>query len=652
MAASPSRRSIVEILITAKDATAGAIRSALGALGRLKDRIFSLTTLIQGFASYLVVRAVKDVVGAFAKQEQSVIRLNTALRVTGRYSAEGTDAIQRMAKEMQHLTTVSEQEATSVSATIAQLATQLTPQQLADVQKAAIGLAQTFGIDLQSAAVLVGKALAGERDVLSRYNVTLDTTATQQDRFNQLMQKTAGFFDVAVGSTKSLQGQFAQAANATDDFKQVLGQIFAESLGLNDPKHNLTAQIEGFTEKLRSNMPEIVHWGQVVVAIIKAIAVSAFELFKLLVDGAKDAWDGLRALFEGLRGAAKFFLGDWKGAAQDFAQAWVDANRSASLNLAAIAEGIAKIDQAWSDVGKAIEKKPLPLKAFGFSHKGGGANTPPDPRQAAEQSARDLTNQATTLAQKFDAGRISVAEFLTELDKVAPGMNNLLNSGLLTDETLISLAGAFNTLRDKAVALQAVTGSDEGPGGFLKGFNNAMIDGIDSITHLQEQLGDLTYHTLVDFTSAIAAAFEQLTIGSANAAKAFEAGMLQALASVARSYGDFFAGKAAAEIAQGIAEFPFGSQHFVSAGEYFAAAGAMYAVAGGIGGAASRTAGGGGGGGQATATQRTGAVSGTQGTGTIVVEGGILDMSDPRQADALARAVNKLKGLKILIEGK
>ena len=60
--------------------------------------------------------------------------------------------------------------------------------------------------------------------------------------------------------------------------------------------------------------------------------------------------------------------------------------------------------------------------------------------------------------------------------------------------------------------------------------------------------------------------------------------------------------------------------------------------------------GGGGGGGGAGYTPGSYGALAQQGIGhggeaTIYIEGGILDMSDPRQSDALARAIQQLSGL-------
>jgi hypothetical protein len=40
-----------------------------------------------------------------------------------------------------------------------------------------------------------------------------------------------------------------------------------------------------------------------------------------------------------------------------------------------------------------------------------------------------------------------------------------------------------------------------------------------------------------------------------------------------------------------------------------------------------------------------------EGEGKIVIQGGILDMSDPRQASALGRAIGELSGRRVILQG-
>ena len=173
---------------------------------------------------------------------------------------------------------------------------------------------------------------------------------------------------------------------------------------------------------------------------------------------------------------------------------------------------------------------------------------------------------------------------------------------------------------------------------------------------LNTVIANMAYDTFKGFFNAIQQAFKALVDGSKSAGQAFADALLSSLAQVAQGFGEFFLGRAAGALAEAL--LPSNVVTGLSAGgigaaaKFTAAAAAMFALSGVLGGLASGRSGssGGGGGGSAQAAQQTNAVNNTQQPGTIIVEGGLLDMSDPRQADALASAINTLKDRRIIIQ--
>lgn len=670
-----ARRTIVEILIQAKDATSSAFRSAMGGLARFRDQLFSLNTLFQGIIAGAIVSMGKKLVEAFGQQEKAIIQLNTALRITGRYTEDATKQIQAMSKEMQKLTTVADEQALAVSATIAQLATQLTPKQLAEVQKAAIGLSQTFGLDLQSAAILVGKALAGERDILARYGVSLDTTASQQSRFNELMAKTAGFFDVAVGSAKSLTGQMAQAANAFNDTEEILGEMLVQILGLDSATGSLRDQLISLNESLTENATSWITAGRDIVAFFVAIGKTIYNVLKVIVNGGVVVFNALhmiplklQSLFVqslnsiiaawdkfilGLPQPMQQFLGVYRltigqladTAAEDMEQARDDI----TIAIEDIREGIDGLGDAWKGFSETVRKTPVKIQ-LGSPTTGGGSNRPIDPRKTAEDDAKLLANQADSLVKKLDLGLISASGFEKEIAKIGPRMVELKNSGLLTDETLIQLATSVEGVITKLKEMHELLSPDKGPGGFMKGFHSGVEESIRLIEHFSESLGALVYDQIGSFTDAMAQAFGLLVSGSEDASNAFKAAMLNAIGEVASSFGAMFAARAAAEVAAAIVAGPAAGKHLAAAAKFFLASTAMYAVAGAAHASASAATSGGsaGGGGQEGADQRTAGVQGDlRGDLTVVVEGWHPD--DTKVIDTIAEIVEQAQGRRITV---
>lgn len=672
-----AKRTIVEILLQARDLTGRAFTGALGRLRSFKDSIFSLRTAVAGFAAFVTTRVVGQIVKAFAEQEQAVIRLNTALRVTGRFTEDGTKKIQAMSEEMQRLTTVSDEAALGISATLAQLATGLTTDQLAEAQRAVIGLSSAFGIDLQSAAQLVGKTLAGEMNALGRYGIRVDATATQQEKFNQIVRQSAGFFDVAVGSAQSLTGQYLQAKNAIGELLETFGQIIAETFSLNTEQGNLRDRINEVNDRIKANLPEWVKWGRVLLAVVTGVVRTFANVVKFFFNAGQVIGDVFviiytsgRRNFQNLYNTVVGFLNDLIQAFNaispldipllspilmgEVEQALADAKEQLQTDAQDIRDSITNIGVAWSGVVREIKKNPLPAAKFDFSTAGGGPNT-----GAARTDPRDRIREAGRIQQRFALGGMSTADFEAEMARLVPLLQAVRDSqDAAADPSLwVEAATAIEKFREEAekAGILITSLDDTASSTFGQAFAQRIHEATAALGMLNESLAATTVDAMFSFGAAATEAFALLSDGARESGKDFEAAMLGALAAVASSFAQMFAARAVGALAEAVLPSSVLSGTsgggLAAAGYFTAAALAMSALSGAIRGAAARTAGGGGGGGASGAAARTNDLSADRGSGTIVVQGGILDMSDPRQADAFAAAVEQLTGRRIILQG-
>lgn len=658
-----AKRTIVEILLQAKDATGRALGAVGGRLRSLRDSIFSLRTAAAAFAAFITTRVVGQVVKAFADQEAAIIRLNTALRVTGRFTEAGTRRIQAMANEMQRLTTVSDDAALGISATLAQLATGLDTDQLAEAQKIAIGLASAFGLDLQSAAQLLGKTLAGEMNALSRYNIRVDEAAGQQQKFNQIVAQTSRFFDVAVGATQSLTGQWAQAKNAAGELLETFGEILARTFNLTEAQGSLRDRLTSLNEQIRANLPEWVKWGGVVGGVLHAVIRTLGNVVKFFFNTGEvigDVFDVAAQLVRVEFTKLYNFLVDWinkvltafnaiplladipllspmlGGGA---VQALEDAKERLQQDAQDIRDAIGGIGDAWSDVAKLIKATPLPIPDSATA--GGGPNGALTPAQIAAEQARTRLGESTRTLSRFAAGQIPTAEFESDMSRLVPQLQTLRDSGLLDQAQWTAVTQAIEKFREEAEKAGILITSfvDVGSSSFGQAFAQNVAAASDALGTLNEQLASTSLDALGGFTSAATDAFGALTEGSQEAGKAFQAAMLDALANVASQYAEMFAARATGALAEGLLGHPAA---FKSAALFLAAAAAMSALAGALRGASNRTAGGaGGGGGAAGAQERTNEVARERQQGTINVSGEWWP-GDPRFVDRLAVAVNEM----------
>lgn len=281
---------------------------------------------------------------------------------------------------------------------------------------------------------------------------------------------------------------------------------------------------------------------------------------------------------------------------------------------------------------------------------GGGATT-----ETAAEAMRRLTTESELLQAQFNAGLITFDEFKARLDELAPAMIMLRDSGMLTADELTAFIGVIEKLKETSIEAAAPIGTLIKPDeqiSFWEAVRQGILGGVSEAERFNQVMADITTNTIQAFGDAIASSFRALIEGSQSAGATFASSMLGAIAAVARGFGEMFLGLATAALAQSFLPPPLGSPSGVAAAAKFgAAAAAMFALSGALSGAAGSIGGGGSAGASAAIDRGETDLAGTGGEAVIIIQGGLLDMSDPRQADALADAVNDLDGRKVIVRG-
>lgn len=250
--------------------------------------------------------------------------------------------------------------------------------------------------------------------------------------------------------------------------------------------------------------------------------------------------------------------------------------------------------------------------------------------------ARDTTTDLTA--------RVTASQQLVEVEKAlaATRAGKLVRSEGRSPE--VFLPGVDDTLRtliepgsaDKGPPLQF--GMREGEAINLR---RSLDEMLKAIPELQPQVQGLT-QTFDALGASIEAAFAAMVDGSMTAGAAFEATTKAAIAGVAREYARLEFAKAAGALAMG---------NVAGAAGHTAAGAAFSAIAGSLQGSVNRAARGVGGvGGGAFGVVPTTTGIGAMGETRLVINGGLLNMNDPRQADALARAMQTLSGRRVVVE--
>jgi hypothetical protein len=188
--------------------------------------VFSLKGAIAAAASGF---AIGKLVQSANVQEDAINSLNTALKITGKFSTEASESFQEYASALQGVTKFGDEAILQTGALIQQLG-DLDQKALKRATKASVDLAAALNIDLQTAANLVGKAAGGMTSSLSRYGIQVKKGKTDSESFaNALDALEAKFGGSAQAQVKTFSGALQQAQNTFGDLLEELGFLITKN---------------------------------------------------------------------------------------------------------------------------------------------------------------------------------------------------------------------------------------------------------------------------------------------------------------------------------------------------------------------------------------------------------------------------------------
>lgn len=191
------------------------------------------------FAGGLALGAVKAfgqaVLGSFStmveeaiKAEESVNNLNIALKSTGRFSAETSKDIQEFADSIES-TTVYGGDLVLNAAALIQSMSDLDKNGLKKATKAAVELASTFNMDLNSAATLIGKAAEGNTAAFGKMGISIQKGATDAETFANTLAALEKQQGTAEAKTNTFNGSLEQASNKFGQMLEAAGLFVTNS---------------------------------------------------------------------------------------------------------------------------------------------------------------------------------------------------------------------------------------------------------------------------------------------------------------------------------------------------------------------------------------------------------------------------------------
>ena len=199
-------------------------QDAIGQIAKIGLALHSL------FGAYnLVSRALGGLTTRSNIQEDAETSLRAALRATGLEVENNFERLRNYASAIQGVTRYGDEAIISGTALMQNIA-KLGEDTLPLAQRAAVGLAARYRIDLQTAFQLIGRAAAGQTQTLTRYGIVVDSTLSKEEQFQEILRQGIDGFQIAKEEAESGAGALEQFQNVVGDLQEKLGDLIKTAI--------------------------------------------------------------------------------------------------------------------------------------------------------------------------------------------------------------------------------------------------------------------------------------------------------------------------------------------------------------------------------------------------------------------------------------
>ncbi len=184
-------------------------------------------------AGRLFVDFLKDCATAAIEAERADKTLEAALITTGRPVENLSQHFREYATALSKVTIYDDEAIKKTQALLLSL-THLDEKGLDAATKGTIGLASVMGMDLESAATVVGKAMAGNIGILSRYGVRVSETGTAEEKRAEALGKLGIFYQRAEKDTETYGGKLTNLKKTYGEIQEAVGKMVTSNVALMD----------------------------------------------------------------------------------------------------------------------------------------------------------------------------------------------------------------------------------------------------------------------------------------------------------------------------------------------------------------------------------------------------------------------------------
>lgn len=197
------------LIVRLKDQATGALKGLQDAVSGLGIKFIGVSAAVTGFISVLV-----SSVKAYMENEKAVNRLESALAAQGNQTVATSKDLQKYAEDIARASVFTDEALMATEAFYVTLG--FGSEKVKKATQMAADLAATMGWDLQTATMMVGKALSGNETILRRYGLTLeDVNRMHGAASNQL---------------NTLSGRAQNLNNRLDELKEKIGRMLLPTL--------------------------------------------------------------------------------------------------------------------------------------------------------------------------------------------------------------------------------------------------------------------------------------------------------------------------------------------------------------------------------------------------------------------------------------
>jgi len=404
----------------------------------------SLETMLGVFSGEALFEAVKhagevildffkavavDSVKAAATEETAMNRLNGALAATGFYSKAASKDMLAYAESLSEGTKY-QTSAILTASSLLQTLGQLDTEGLKKATTATANLASRMGIDLESAARLVGKALEGNTTALKRMGIEVEAGSTHAETFSNVMRAlNTRIGDAAAQELNTYAGAIAHLGNQWEETKVALGGALTSNVAVINVMKEASHIIGELTDWIKANQKTVAEWiaGSLVKAadalqyVVKftdsfyRVGVIAFEAVKMAGLGMAGA---ITMALQLTVGAIDGLLAKIPGIGTQFGHVKEQLDKTFSgleKQADASAKSMVEALKHPTEAGLLLYEQTEKIKGAakeGFDAVIGGAKASANVVNGVKDAMRDLSAEMKALG---DAGK-TLAEDLTSVD--------------------------------------------------------------------------------------------------------------------------------------------------------------------------------------------------------------------------------------------